>query len=554
VKFLIEGEKYPLRILEEIFIEPKFYLRDGDEGILVNVGYYHNYKKNLIIYLLPKVFMLSDGLTIFGLTPTQLLNFESDESFKHKKEYLWIRQISIYFYKALLEFKKRSTEETILNSHLTYSLNSISGKQEFSYLDLILSFVNFYRKNKNLFVFKKIKKNNSSNINWVKLFNKGAPFYSSSGHPIYLKHLGTKKSLNTSDDLLTLFFSILNNLNEELNLNLKFNVQHEIIVGEKFRLLQRTGLSKLRDIKYKYFNDTFKNIYRLCELYFSLFDHSSLGGENDEFISVRNFNIIFEDMIDKLFSDNDVIAYGSHKILTSELKYQADGKILDHIFNYQSVIDNSNIFYIGDSKYYKPQNVAGKISQYKQFTYAKNIIQYNIDLLNTDKKIINNIRYRDELTEGYNITPNFFLYGHIEDFRNLSSPDLKEKGEVVRSFHFEDRLFDRDSLFVHQYSINFLFVLKNYSQMSSIKYANFRNEIKILFRNNFIEFLNNSVRSNFSLFKYIGDDVNNFVESNFRILSGKCIKNIDGVLIVAKFQSDDSLNKFNSVLQAYRLK
>ena len=33
------------------------------------------------------------------------------------------------------------------------------------------------------------------------------------------------------------------------------------------------------------------------------------------------------------------------------------------------------IFYIGDSKYYKYRTPMGKEAVYKQFTYAKNVIQ-----------------------------------------------------------------------------------------------------------------------------------------------------------------------------------
>lgn len=89
------------------------------------------------------------------------------------------------------------------------------------------------------------------------------------------------------------------------------------------------------------------------------------------------------------------------------------------------------------------------------------MIQYNIDLLNeTGTYYTENLRYRDELTEGYNITPNFFIYGYINNFKDFDNDELNEKGKIVKSFHFEDRLFDRDTLFVHQYKINFYTYLK----------------------------------------------------------------------------------------------
>lgn len=49
--------------------------------------------------------------------------------------------------------------------------------------------------------------------------------------------------------------------------------------------------------------DTLKKTYVLCELYFSKTDTSNTKNKKEDFISVRNYNIVFEDMIDKLFSD-----------------------------------------------------------------------------------------------------------------------------------------------------------------------------------------------------------------------------------------------------------
>ena len=163
--------------------------------------------------------------------------------------------------------------------------------------------------------------------------------------------------------------------------------------------------------------------------------------KKEEFISVNNYNLVFEDMIDKLFSDPIIEKKTSDGITLKHLKYNDDGKIIDHIFDYQSLLDTSDIFYIGDSKYYKSDNTAGKASKYKQFTYARNVIQYNIDLLNeTGSYYTENLRYRDELTEGYNITPNFFIYGYINDYKNFDDNELIEKGEIVKSFHFKERL------------------------------------------------------------------------------------------------------------------
>jgi len=343
---------------------------------------------------------------------------------------------------------------------------------------------------------------------------------------------------------LIYFFSILNHFNEDHNLYLQIDKSYEIIKGSHFRLLQKNGLSKLRKIKYRYFNDTLKKIYHLCEIYFSQTNTSSINKKSEEFISVNNYNLVFEDMIDKLFSDPIIEKKTADGTSMKNLKYNDDGKIIDHVFDYQSILDTSDIFYIGDSKYYKSDNIAGKVSKYKQFTYAKNVIQYNIDFLKeTGEYYTNRLSYRDRLTEGYNITPNFFIYGYINEYKNFDETKLIPKGDIVKSFHFEDRLFDRDTLFVHQYKINFLYVLKSYTQFGNHTIEKFRTETKTMFRNNFVDFFSNKDKSKFELYEYQQENIEDFIETNFRLVNGKCFKTIDNKLILAKFDGDKNLDK-----------
>ena len=556
MKILIEGEKYSIELLKDIFDDPKFYHQENQEGTILSVGYYHSFERGEIVYLLPKVFMANNQETVFGINKDDLLNLDQSETFKHKEEYNWIRQISVYFYNSLIEYKRRNQSTSILQSSLSFTLNTNLNNQEYSYIDLLLSFVNFYKKNKSNILYKHIefKSQQVRSTNWERTINKTIPLLNQDKQPIYNIYRNNKKVLNTEEELLVYFFSILNYFNTEHNLFIKIDKSYTLIKGSQFKLLQKNGLSKLRRIKYRYFNDTLMKMYHLCEIYFSKTDTSSINRRKEEFISINNYNLVFEDMIDKLFSDSIIDMKTSDGTSLKNLKYNDDGKIIDHIYDYQSLLDTSDIFYIGDSKYYKSDNIAGKVSKYKQFTYAKNIIQYNIDLLNdTGKYYTENLRYRDELTEGYNITPNFFIYGYINDYKNFERDELEAKGEILKSFHFENRLFDRDTLFVHQYKINFLYVLKSYSQFGNNTIEEFRKSTKNIFRKNFIDFFSDKERSNFKLFEYLQSDLEQFVEINFRVLNGKCFKTNDNRLIIAIHKSDDKLNYLLENFKSYFL-
>lgn len=105
------------------------------------------------------------------------------------------------------------------------------------------------------------------------------------------------------------------------------------------------------------------------------------------------------------------------------LKEQDDGKRVDHIYSYRNLTNNEEdrpIYYIGDSKYYKIGNKISDESVYKQFTYARNVIQWNLNLFLDNSEENAALRkehpiYRDELTEGYNIVPNFFISAKMDE-------------------------------------------------------------------------------------------------------------------------------------------
>jgi hypothetical protein len=552
MKILIEGEDYSIETLNQVFDDPKFYTQNGNLGKITSVGYYHSFENKELVYMLPKVFMKDKEETVFGISKDELFHFKNYKTFKHKEEYNWIRQLLILFYKSLTEYQRRIKDTSIVDSSFTYEMNSNLGDLEYSYLDLLLSFVNFYKKNKNTILYKHIEynSNQAKKPKWEKTIRKSLPILDAKKQPIYIEIKNKKKVINDEEELLVYFFSILNKFNEDHQLYLKIDSSYQLIKGHKFHQLQENGLSKLRKIKHRYFSDVLRKMYLLCELYFAKTDTGSSKKKREEFIAVRNYNIVFEDMIDKLFSDKLDETKEVDSVSLDELKYNDDGKIIDHIFDHKSLIDTSDIFYIGDSKYYKSGSEAGKLSKYKQFTYAKNVIQFNIDLLNENKIYKENIRYRDEITEGYNITPNFFIYGYIKDIYDFDEHHLIPKSELpIKSFHFEDRLFDRDTLFVHQYEINFLYVLKAYSTFGGSKIDDFRQDSKDKFRIQFLSFFNDETKSKFSIYEkeMIKESAKELVESNFKLLNGKCFYTNDNKLLISQYKGkeiQDDLQNF----------
>ena len=260
-------------------------------------------------------------------------------------------------------------------------------------------------------------------------------------------------------------------------------------------------------------------------------------------------------MIDSLISDDTMNE-------RKKLKDQPDGKIVDHIYSYESLMQSDDIYYVGDSKYYKEGNAPDEYSIFKQFTYVRNVIQMNMELWKVPHGKIGRANYYDSMTEGYNISPNFFIRGLIEidktkadekgriNYNNIYlKPEKKlvdgnEVFNVESKIHHPNRLFDRDTLFVQKYSINFLYVLTEYA--ASKTDPSFQKRIHKLFRRNIIEWLKN----HYSFYQLEFDKQEqreDFLNRNFRKLIGK-LYHFDDTLILALSKDSESEDDNDDIL------
>ena len=99
------------------------------------------------------------------------------------------------------------------------------------------------------------------------------------------------------------------------------------------------------------------------------------------------------------------------------------------------------------------------------------------------------MRYRDELTEGYNITPNFFIRGEVNTDNITYEETIESRTDaILLNRHFLNRLFDRDTLILKEYNINFLYVLSTYA--IHLDSNSRRDRLRSMFRNDLIESLN----------------------------------------------------------------
>lgn len=545
MKILLEQFDYEPHHLQNLLPDSYFTHKKNQKISVDWVGYYHDFEKNESLIILPKIFLDENTQKVFGSIP--VLELLENNTFQVLKEYQkskadidFVYRFAFVFYLSLREFQTRKPENEITDPTHTQTIISNLETSELSEFDLIFSLVRFYQENRDLIIFKQKEheKEHFKNTNWTKTINRQIPIVQNDT-PIYLQNQQKHRFQDNENELLSIFFTVLAYFKTQYGF-------HLILENNSFQKynadFDRKALQILRKIRHQYFQDKFKKLLLLLFAYFEKRESANTKKGKSEFVLCKDYNIVFEDMIDKLLSDKHTI---------DQLKNQADGKIVDHIFSYQSFFKPDGIFYIGDSKYYKESTRYSDNTIYKQHTYAKNVIQYNINLFHENEKLPS-VRYRDELTEGYNITPNFFIQAYI-DHQNITQSEANfsfdETQKPKISYHFENRIFDRDTLFVFSFRINFIFVLQSYLEKNEKELVNFAHEAKNLIRNQIWKHL----KRHYDFFKVEINDIETFVQEHFRLLNGKMYRDSEmkNEIIIALEKDKEETNAIkNNILRS----
>ena len=528
------------------------------------VGYCYSKAAKDVIFFLPKVVLTGERNeengddTIFGAAPHDIIDFSSDsiiekfteEGSKEYKEFL--STLSIWIYRTISVYKE-THNDNILESK-EYQGESRGKKiKHNTLLDVIIALRDFNKDNQDYFTF--IAKNVHTGVNkiqWQKTITSTNPIFLK-GQPVYTDPVNRKKMVNFDEELLIIFFSILNYIKEEHGFSFDMNINYQLISYDKIKhtyIGKNFGCRRLKQIKYKYFSDKALRIWDLCYAFFDREYKISINRQAEDFLLAKDFDHIFEVMIDTLIGGED------KNKLPKELTEQRDGKLVDHMFIGQGLIEQSNLpaeltYYIGDSKYYKRSKndtvVLGDKSIYKQYTYAKNVIQWNMNLFLDDSDDGEQPQLRDALTEGYNPIPNFFISARIPNkkegskFLSFDDAQLVEQANGVQfNRQFENRLFDRDTLLLCHYDVNFLYIVSLYGRANKSKQATWREYVRKNFRQK-IQDTFNKLYTFRTIQPRAGKDCYQFLKENFSQLNGKLYrsKSNKNYLVLALMRGDD---------------
>lgn len=538
MKLLVEGHPYPFESIRELF--PNIDELDVVDGVAsVNyVGYYYYAEKSQAVFILPKVVIdHRDNLFgVEGLRPEHVINLNEPGNPLSQGQRQFIYGLSVWIYRAIAVYRdncvRQDKDHTIIRQQSAIKVGRGKHRTGNTFLDIILSLIEFARQNKDWFMF--ILKNNRSGfnkINWSKTIAKSQVVIQDN-EPVYIDPITKKRRINFDEELLVIFYSILNYIKQTYGFPVEVNFNYELITGKRFerymphRRKDGTtdcgfGVRRLRQIKYKYFSDKALQLWDLCFAFFDQSKNVRINAQLNEFLLAKNFNIVFEAIIDELIGDSEFPDRLNKK--------QEDGKQVDHMYLYKSLTSvepDKQVYYIGDSKYYKQKNPISKESVAKQYTYARNVIQWNLNLFfgedSDSKPRETDFCLRDEITEGYNIIPNFFISATVPD--DLSYTDTVEKAQksatTFVSQQFRNRLFDRDTLLVTHYDVNFLYVVSLYARNNAYRKKEWRDKVRGIFRDKIQKELERRFKF-FAMRPKPGVDTREFIETHFRDILGK---------------------------------
>ena len=524
MRILIEEHKYAAEDVKDI-LHGIDALESVEGYVSLNyVGYFYNTELRDCVFILPKVLLEDkDGKElVFGkYHPKDIINLEAENPLS-ETEKNFIYEFAVWIYRTIVVFQQSNKESDIVFHKKIIQAGKGRRKISNTFLDILLALIQFNKDNQSFFFF--ILRNLHSGynkINWTRTIGMTNAIVQDN-RPIYLNPVNKKRQINFDEELLVIFFSILNYIGDQYGFAKDINCNFNLIKGKQFETYRKGfGKVRLQQIKYKYFSDKALELWELCYAFFDNANKVYTSKDQKEYLLVKNFNIVFEALIDELIGDRNI---------PKGLKEQEDGKRVDHMYTYKGLTtheEDKPIYYIGDSKYYKIGNQVGKESVYKQFTYARNVIQWNLNLFMNgdkgDKEWMGKVpMLRDERTEGYNIIPNFFISARLNKELNYKEEieQTCKKHTHFSNKHFENRLFDRDTLLISHYDVNFLYVVSLYARNNTLQKDAWKEKVRAMFREKIQRILTDKYDF-YAMTAHPDTDADTYIKEHFQEILGK---------------------------------
>ena len=151
-----------------------------------------------------------------------------------------------------------------------------------------------------------------------------------------------------------------------------------------------------------------------------------------------------------------------------------------------------------------------------------------------------------------NIIPNFFISATMAKDLNYSWDGIdrtEKRRDRFTSSQFQNRLFDRDTLLVCHYDVNFLYVLALYAKDDSSEKRSWKEKVRKLFR----EEIQNVLKEKYTFYAMEAHphiDGHKYLSEHFQDLLGKVYKPFDthNTILSLALESDEKFKQENTKL------
>ena len=268
MRILFEGQSYSPELLESFGLEPYVYTtRDRNEGILPFVGYIYSPKINDTVFILPKVFLFEGSGKIDkekSLLEIAFGKYSIDDVIEITPDHNPLKEdgldrvlfgLSTWIYRAIDKYSIRHPKSEIIRRTDIRRVNSDKGEDSQTLLDTILSLIDFHKEHSSLFTYISIINSSGNNkIHWGKTISKVQPIIQND-EPYYAEFRNKNKAINYDEELIVLFYSVLEYLRQRYFFPVRANLNYDLIKPAKIDAMIESGRSTklLRSIRRKYF-------------------------------------------------------------------------------------------------------------------------------------------------------------------------------------------------------------------------------------------------------------------------------------------------------------
>ena len=235
--------------------------KTGKKRKINYVGYYCGEDSNGVlnepVMIFPKVFLNYDQLgnpKAFGhFDPENIMDSLNDKELQVLASDSITRsllyEMSVWLYRSIEKYRSTYNSENISKSGNVNPVISRKDNHSLTELEIIEALRLFYKENRTLFTFISRKSNSQKHrIKWSKTITRNTPVFVDD-RPVYFDVHSKKKTIDYDEELIRIFFSVLNHLNDKYGFGFKLNVNYDLIKGLAYSKLERKGYRYLKKIR-----------------------------------------------------------------------------------------------------------------------------------------------------------------------------------------------------------------------------------------------------------------------------------------------------------------